>query len=190
MNTPTYSAAILAGGKSTRFGSDKGLELFRGKPLVMRVLDVFKPLKIPIFIVSDNPDYQNFDAPIVKDEFKSIGPLGGLYSALQYSTTSHCFCVACDMPFLDVRLFQKMMDFAEFEAVIPVFKGRPQPLAGCYQKSALPAIEQQISQGEYKMTNAIEHLHHHWLDVDENCEFYDSQLFANINTREEWKRHQ
>lgn len=190
MNSPTYSAAILAGGKSARFGTDKGLEIFRGKPLVVWVLEVFKQLNIPVFIVSDNTDYLKFNTDVIKDEFKSIGPLGGLYSALQNCSTTHCFCVACDMPFLDPRLFQKMMEFAEFEAVIPLFEGCPQPLAGCYQKSGLSVIEQQIRQSKFKMTDTIGLLHHHWLDVDKNDEFYSQELFANINTREDWKRHQ
>lgn len=190
MNPPTYSAAVLAGGKSSRFGSDKGLVPFRGKAMVAHVIDVLELLEIPIFIVTDNPEYQTLNKPVIKDDFKSKGPIGGLFSALKYAKTTHCFCVACDMPFLDVRLFHKMMECCDFDAVVPVFDGRPQPLAACYQKAAMPVIEQQIKQGQHKMTDTISHLNHHWLHVDENCEIYHPKLFANINTRKEWKQNQ
>lgn len=189
MNTKhTFSAAILAGGKSSRFGQDKGLTTFRDAPLVTRVIEVFEEMKLPTFIVSNDAAYQSFGLPVYADEHKEIGPLGGLHTALKNASTTHCFCAACDMPFLDKRLFESMIEFADFEAVVPRHNGRPEPLLGLYKTEALPKLEALIQQKKYRMSEAVEHLAHHWLDIDENTVFYQLNLFANINSREDWRR--
>lgn len=184
----TYSAAILAGGKSSRFGRDKGLTTFRDGPLVERVIAVFKEMELPAFIVSNDDAYQTFGLPVFADEHKEIGPLGGLHTALKNASTTHCFCAACDMPFLDKRLFEAMIEYSDFEAVVPRYNGRPEPLLGLYKTEALPKIEALIQQGNYRMSEAVEQLTHHWLDIDENTVFYHLNLFANINSHEDWRR--
>lgn len=186
----SFSAAILAGGKSRRFGKDKGLVLFKEKPLIQHVIDIAKEISKDVFIISENPAYQHLKTPVYNDHFKEAGPLGGLHAALKNCNHEHCFLLACDMPFIDFRLLRALADHAKHEAVVPLHKNMAEPLAGMYQKSALPSIEHQLRQGQNKMTDAIELLDHHWLQVDENSEFYNPMLFANINTREEWERLQ
>lgn len=184
----TFSSAILAGGKSSRFGEDKGLTTFRDAPLVTRVIDVFKEMKLPTFIVANNDKYQSFGLPVYADQHREIGPLGGLHTALKNAGTTHCFCAACDMPFLDKRLFESLRKYSDFEAVVPRYRGKPEPLLGLYKTQALSKIENLIKLKKYKMSEVIEHLAHHWLDIDENTVFYHRNLFANINSREDWRR--
>lgn len=186
----TYSAAVLAGGESRRFGQDKGLAVFRGKALVEHVIFVLRKLANDVFIISNNSVYQDFGTPVFNDNFNTAGPLGGLEAALANATHSHCFCVACDMPFLTPALFHAMQQHANHEAVVPVFRGMAEPLAALYQKSALATVHKQLELQQFKMTDTIMQLNHHWLEVDENCEFYHPHMFANINTREEWERLQ
>jgi molybdopterin-guanine dinucleotide biosynthesis protein A len=71
--------AILAGGASTRFGSDKALALFAGKPLLQHAIDALAPQVDTIVIVGhDWPGFARVDdlpAP-------GLGPIGGLCGAL------------------------------------------------------------------------------------------------------------
>lgn len=184
------SVAILAGGKSSRFGTDKGLVIFREKPLIQHVIDNAIKISNDVYIISNNPIYQNFELPVLNDEFKSKGPLGGLHSALKNSPKEHCFLMACDMPFLKPELFHGLFKLSSHQAVVPVHQNHPEPLCALYHSSALPVIEKQIEAGKLKMTDAIEQLDHHWYQVDENCEFYDSKMFANINTISDWENYQ
>jgi len=191
MDTLEYcSVAILAGGKSSRFGTDKGLAVFRNKPLIQHVITIANEISKDIFIISNNPVYQKFELPLFNDQFKSKGPLGGLHSALKNSAHEHCFLMACDMPFLKPDLFHGLFKNRQHQAVVPVYQNRPEPLCALYHRSALPLVEKHLREGKLKMTDTIEQLDHHWYHVDENCEFYDSQMFANINTISDWENYQ
>jgi molybdopterin-guanine dinucleotide biosynthesis protein A len=185
-----YSAAILAGGKSSRFGQDKGLVLFKGKPLIEHVLKQLKSFSDEIFIISNQPGYEYLGLPVYPDVTPNSGPLGGLQTALINSSNQHCLTVACDMPFLNEPLLRKLLAFSNYEAVVPVCDGYAEPLCALYQQTALSIITQQLELGAYKMIDAIERMNHYWMEVDENDDFYHPQLFANINTREQWENMQ
>lgn len=184
------SVAILAGGKSRRFGKDKGLVDFNNKPLVQHVIDIANKISNDVFIISNNIDYQRFELPIYNDHFKSCGPLGGLHAALKNGRFEHCFLLACDMPFLNEWLLYGLYEMKQHQAVVPLHKNRPEPLCALYHSSALSVVETNLQSGQLKMTDTIEQLDHHWYHVEENCEFYDPKLFVNINTQQEWEKHQ
>ena len=65
------SAIILAGGKSSRMGTDKGLVLFNGKPMVEYLIEIFRSLNIPTIIVANNSEYNQFDVPVFEDLIKN-----------------------------------------------------------------------------------------------------------------------
>lgn len=184
------SVAILAGGKSSRFGSDKGLVIFNEKSLVQHVIHVANKISKDVFIVSNDSVYQKFEKSVFNDEFKSKGPLGGLHVALKKSANEYCFLMAFDMPFLKPELFHGLFKNNLYQAVVPVHQNRPEPLCALYHSSALSVVEKNLTEGKLKMTDTIEHLDHHWYHVDENCEFYDSKMFTNINTLSDWENHQ
>ena len=81
---------VLAGGRSSRFGSDKGLHPYQGKPLAEHAIDILRP-NFPTLIVStNNPDaYAYLDLPMVTDIYPGCGPIGGIYSALSMAAYQH-----------------------------------------------------------------------------------------------------
>jgi molybdopterin-guanine dinucleotide biosynthesis protein A len=181
------SGAVLAGGKSSRFGSDKGLILFQGIPLIEHVVRQLQLVCDEVFIISNNPGYEFLNLPIYPDEYMDAGPLGGLHSALLNSSNMHCLLAACDMPFINLPLLHKILSYSNYEAVIPTYNNQVEPLCALYQQTALSAITEQLEIGEFKMTDAIDRTHHLYIEVDENDEFYHPQLFANINTKAQWE---
>ena len=76
---------ILAGGKSSRMGEDKGLLLLNNIPMIQYIINVFDTLKIPVMIIANNDNYKQFHLPVYTDIVKDKGPAGGILSALTFS---------------------------------------------------------------------------------------------------------
>lgn len=112
---------LLAGGQSSRMGSDKAWLEFEGKPIIEHVINRVRPLCSELYIVAnDRVAYEPLGLPIISDVFPGKGPLGGLYSGLLAAPRHHCLAVACDMPFLNVSLIEYMMSLApSYDVVIP-----------------------------------------------------------------------
>jgi molybdopterin-guanine dinucleotide biosynthesis protein A len=71
-----FTAIILAGGKSSRMGQDKGLSFYRGRRMVEFVVEACKKLTSDIFISTNNPEYRFLGYELIEDNFKEIGPIG------------------------------------------------------------------------------------------------------------------
>lgn len=71
-------AIILAGGKSSRMGVDKGLMLLNEKPMVQHVIDAVKLVADEIIIVANNKEYKQFGYTVISDEIENAGPLAGI----------------------------------------------------------------------------------------------------------------
>ena len=91
---------ILAGGKSSRMGEDKGLVLLNGKPMIQYVIEALKEVVSDIIIISNNASYNKFRIPVYADLIKDKGPVGGIYTGLYHSTTELNFCISCDVPMI------------------------------------------------------------------------------------------
>ena len=84
-----FTGIILAGGKSERMGTDKGMVKFRNKFLVEYPLEALKPSCPTILISSNNDDYRIFGYPIIQDLVSDTGPMGGIYSCLLNSESHY-----------------------------------------------------------------------------------------------------
>lgn len=126
---------ILAGGLATRMqGQDKGLVLFKDKPLVEHVIERLSPQVDKLWISANRhlDAYQKFGYPVFPDasEFQGMGPLAGLASLLPHlsSDISHVQLSACDTPYLARSMVQDLMQGleqfgAECLAVYPALEG-------------------------------------------------------------------
>ena len=122
------AAIILAGGNSSRMGSDKGLVLLNGKPMIQYCIDTLESLNLPIIIVSNNKEYEKFGFPVYADVIPEKGPLGGIYTGLYYSKKDKNIVISCDTPFVSPRLLRLMIDKSSNELVtISKFDGWEHP---------------------------------------------------------------
>ena len=101
VNENKITAIILAGGKSSRMGTDKGLLDFEGNKLIQHVIDNVKSSCEEILVVSNNDGYNSLGYPVVKDRFLNRGPLGGIHAGLSITKTNWNFVIGCDMPFAE-----------------------------------------------------------------------------------------
>jgi molybdopterin-guanine dinucleotide biosynthesis protein A len=105
---------ILAGGKGTRMGSvDKGLQMFRSKPMVEHVLQRLQP-QVGKLIINANRHldmYEVFGVPVCPDEISGFaGPLAGLHAGLSHCETPYLVTAPCDSPFLPIDLVDKLSE--------------------------------------------------------------------------------
>ena len=78
---------ILAGGQSTRMGTDKVLLEINEKTLLERAIELVQPLSETVLISSNNPIHKKYGFEIIPDEIKDCGPIGGIYTCLKKSET-------------------------------------------------------------------------------------------------------
>ena len=178
---------ILAGGKSSRMGEDKGLKIFNEKPLVQTVIDQMQLVFNQLVIVSNNSDYQQFGLEVIEDEVKNIGPAGGIYTALQHSKTDKNFIVSCDMPFITAEAIAFMLKNSnDLEIMLPERNGQLEPLFGVYSKKCLPKWKTLIDNDCIKLQNMVTNFDLKMIDVSEYNSFSE-KLFQNLNTPNEFK---
>jgi len=181
---------ILAGGKSTRFGSDKSFMEINGQPLLKKQISVLKKKFRKIIIVSDNAGHKYKDTQTVKDIVPCCGPLGGIYSGLIMSPSFHNFVVACDMPNINLLLLEYMIKLKNgFDAVVPCLKNGCEPLFAIYSKKCIPVIEKMINDDNLRIKNFFNKIKLKKIKKKEIAKFGNPEvLFFNINTPTDYEK--
>lgn len=189
------TGAILAGGESRRFGRNKALEVFQGKRLLDRNVDLLKPLCDPIFVVvNDIVPYYDVRAVLIQDVIMRQGPLGGIYTSLLFSPHEWVFVKAADMPFLVPELLDVMMKRKEethADAIVPCQGEWYEPLSALYHRRCLPAIADALENSQRQILSFYQKIRLTPLKEEEwRCVDPEGRSFRNINTPEDWKQLQ
>ncbi|MFP4020652.1 MAG: molybdenum cofactor guanylyltransferase [Halanaerobium sp.] len=143
------NAVLLAGGESSRFGSDKALLSFAGMTLIEYIYNNLQENFNRVIVVGSKDKYFFLrGAEIREDIYQDSGPLAGIYTGLYYSECSYNFFCGCDMPFLDKNYFdllkKEKAEKPAAEIIVPRFKGYLEPLAAIYKRSLLTKIRREI----------------------------------------------
>ncbi|HTB97812.1 MAG TPA: molybdenum cofactor guanylyltransferase, partial [Terracidiphilus sp.] len=154
MSTQAEVAAfVLAGGKSTRMGTDKAFVTLDGSTLVARALDVARAVTSDVRIVGEPRRFAAF-APVVEDEFPGCGPLGGIHAALRSSGRDLNVIVAVDLPFISSALLQFLINRARDSAavvIVPRTVQGWQPLCAIYRREFANLADTALRAGRYKV---------------------------------------
>ncbi len=180
------TGAILAGGRSQRFGRNKALEVFRGKRFIDHGLESLQAACDPLLVVAnDLACYYDVRATLVRDVLPWQGPLGGIYTALLFSPHDWLFVKATDMPFLVPELLDLMLQLRPgVDAVVPQYRNRyVEPLLALYHRRCLPVIGGLLESTERK-TSAFYRDVNVRLVAEEEWRVVDPQglSFCNVNT--------
>ena len=177
---------ILAGGKSSRMGEDKGLMLLDGIPMIEHIIHVFKQLNIPILIISNNAKYQQFGFPVFPDIVTDKGPAGGILTALSKTKTSTNIIVSCDTPFITEELILFLFkQHQNSQITYPVHENRAHPLIGIYEKETFQLFQESIDLGELKLRSILKKAKTNRVKLPSSLFLNEKNCLANINTREE-----
>ena len=176
---------ILAGGKSSRMGTDKGFLKLKNKPFVRYSIDALKPLVSEIIIVSDNPDYDVFGLKRIDDITKNAGPVAGICSGLEASSTTYNLVLSCDIPLITSEILQKLIDnIDDTSQIIQVeSKGKSMPLIAIYKKELANTIDTFLKNDERRLRVAIKSCISKNIVLEKEHEFST----MNVNTQNELK---
>lgn len=179
------TSIILAGGKSKRMGTDKALLELEGTTLLERAIKLCKPLSSELLISSNNESHAAFNYPVIEDEFKNCGPMGGIYSGVKQSGTEWNLVLSVDVAFVDAPFLQFLLqNTGDFDAVVPFTEKGAEPLIALYNVSCIPAMEQLLKEGDYRMRNLLKKVNTNWLDAADFIR-KNNRLFTNLNRPED-----
>ena len=183
------TAFILAGGKSTRMGSDKAFVTMDGRTLLARTLELARSVTPDVNIVGDPAKFARF-GPVVEDLFTECGPLGGIHAALRASQTDLNLLLAVDVPFVSTEFLQYLIRRARSTAAATVTvvwaSGGWQPLCAVYRQEFADAAEADLAVGRYKIDSLFATQRTLVIDEDElKSAGFSPNMFRNLNTPEE-----
>jgi molybdenum cofactor guanylyltransferase len=180
---------VLIGGKSKRFGSDKVLSQFMGKPLIKHVVDTIQPLFDEVILIGHKrKSLESFR--VVEDIRPGCGPLGGIYTALMATDAEYCFVCATDMPNLNAGLISHMISLADgHDIVMPMWSKGREPLHAIYRRSLISSIATLLDHNILRIFSLIEKTDTLFIPEKTIRMYGDpSVLFSNINTQHDMLR--
>jgi len=197
MNTETTRTAqltgvtgvILAGGRSSRMGSNKAFLPYRGGLFIEAIHRQMSAIFPEMLLITNTPEQYDF-LPCRKagDIFPDMGALAGLHSGLYHSTTEHIFAVACDMPYLDDRLIRYLAGHRHHgDVVIPEGEVGLEPLHAVYAKGCLPHMEASLRANRRRIVSFFDKVDIVTVPRSITAAF-DPELrsFSNINTPDDY----
>jgi len=186
------SALIFAGGWATRLGGiNKALLDVGGTSIISRILAALGPIVAErVLLTNDAALADQTDVRLVFDPSPHAGVLPALAAGLAAADGELCLAVACDMPFVSRRLFERMLELqqqADADVVIPRTAGFLEPMHAVYRRrAALQAIRAALERGEQRMISYLsavrvrEIAEAEWRGLDPA-----GTAFFNVNTPEE-----
>jgi molybdopterin-guanine dinucleotide biosynthesis protein A len=178
---------VLAGGQGSRMGGvDKGLQPFRGKPMVAHAIERLAPQVDELLVNANrNPaDYERFGHRVIADEIAGFaGPLAGFERGLAHAAGALVVTVPCDSPFLPADLVARLRAALEANtADLAVAKTGEQahPVFCLMRRTVHPSLEAFLGSGQRKIDRWYASLAVVEVPFDD-----EADAFLNINTREE-----
>jgi len=184
------TAIILAGGKSSRMGADKGFMDLNGTSFMARILEAVKPFAYHTMIVSNDPNYDVFNVKRVADIIPDAGPLAGIFSGLFYTESDVNLVLSCDVPLINETVLKTLIEGYDLESEVTQLQsqGRTMPLIALYKKQCMHPCLEALKKGERRLTQVVSELKTKTIVLETNLEPW----VRNINTVEELKeiRHE
>jgi len=184
MDFADIGVMIIAGGKSSRMGKDKRFLTVNNCSLLELTLQ--KTAQQPFaeaYLCGECHQAEGlfemakrYGLTLVADERQGAGPLEGLRAGLAHLQVEYALALSCDMPLFGYEVLRPLLADVQGElAVIPVVKGRRQPLAGLYHRDLLPVVEAALQRGDYKIGQVIDSVPHKLVELP------DTEAFFNVN---------
>ncbi|MGO4530648.1 molybdenum cofactor guanylyltransferase [Paenibacillus sp. 2TAF8] len=200
MDAEKWTGIILAGGLSSRMGTNKALLKLNGSAVLTHMNNAIRPA-VSRIVVAAGPSEAIYtalgdeDFECVKDAYPGKGPLAGLHAALTVSHTEWNLVSACDMPLLQTSFFNGMKRLAAqyptCSVIVPRVEGRIHPLAGVYHRRVLPLLEQCLIHDRLRVIGWLEEIGCQFVETNEleqvGIGHAELQL-SNMNTPEEFEK--
>ena len=188
------TAAILAGGKSSRMGFDKQLLMEDDRRILETVIETLKQEFPDILIVTAKPQlYEGMAVRLCSDAYPGKGPLAGVHAALCNARSQYVYLLACDMPVVNLpfirhmkaKLLETGMDICASR-----YNDRMEPFNTFYSRALLGEVIHRLETGNSSLFRFI-HASRACVLSQEDAACFDKELrmFTNINTRTEYQKY-
>ena len=140
-------AYLLAGGRSSRFGSDKARAVIHDKPLILHVAKSIRPVSSSLTAVADRPKkYADLGLRTIADSVANMGPLGGLLTALQDVQDDWLLLVSCDLLGLQTAWIERLVNRPRTNVSVVAFRDRRwQPFPALFSRDLLDRVGEQLN---------------------------------------------
>jgi molybdopterin-guanine dinucleotide biosynthesis protein A len=193
---------ILAGGESTRMGTNKSLLKIGDSTVIERVVNLLRDLfQEVILITNQSKEFSFLRLPMNEDIHKNTGPLAGIHSALVHTTTDKNFIISCDMPLMTEGVIKYLVEYPT-DKLITIAKADNfiQQLCGVYSKSLVHFIENIIetnnaggdernpvqNKRRCSVLELVNNVPAEIIDIEEEYQDYHPGTFYNMNRPEEF----
>lgn len=179
----TVCGVVLAGGMGRRMQHrDKGLMLFKSRPLVNYAIDALRPLVGELLISANrNRDqYSRFGHPVIDDASDRFdGPLAGILSAMRATEAEVLIVMPCDSPMIQTRHLSRLLAALDENSNIAVaFDGeRLHPVVMAIRSHLRTDLQRYLATGQRKLQIWLQR--HQVVLVDFSAE---PEIFVNLNT--------
>ena len=178
---------VLAGGKSSRFGSDKALAVYEGESFLSRAARILAGLKLDLVIaIREGAFYSIPDGTLLEDCYPEKGPLGGISTAMREFPGDDFLVLTCDMPAVDEKMLLPLIEEYIQKPVLTLYQspsGQAEPFPGIYPGFLLPAIFRNIFSSKLAMHQLIDPL------IEKNVVSFQGspQTLLNINNPSDFR---
>ncbi len=185
---------MLAGGESCRFGKSKVLAPLSGAPMASWGLSVLEAAGLTVGVISDEEGVEAaLGLPARPDLEAGLGPIGGLWTALQWASErgdDGVLLLGCDMPLVNEALVRAILDWDDTAlAVVPVGSEGPEPLCALYRSTCAPEVERRLHSDDRSLRGLAKALGAAFIGEDAVARVADAQTtFLNVNTVRERDR--
>jgi molybdopterin-guanine dinucleotide biosynthesis protein A len=184
------TAFILAGGRSSRMGTDKALLPLGQQTMLERALHTASRVANSVFIVGPRERYARY-GNVVEDVFPDCGPLGGIHAALCITQTELNLMLSVDTPLIGPDFLAWLLEQARASSaliVVPEALGGLQPLAAVYRRPLRAVAEQALKRGDYKIDHLFPLAPTRYISEAEiRAAAFSPLVFRNVNTSEEYE---
>ncbi|MEE8190538.1 MAG: molybdenum cofactor guanylyltransferase [Candidatus Scalindua sediminis] len=183
------NAVILAGGKSSRMGSNKAFLKLESKTFIEHQIDLLREIFNEIIISANTPSvYKHLNIPIIKDIYPNKGPLGGIHASLINTSSFYTFVLACDMPFVEIDLIKHLKSFIKgHDVVVPQINKGLEPLHAFYSKNCIAPVKRALDNNNLRIIDFFPQVNVKVVKLDSLA---SSDKFKkatkNLNTTEEY----
>ena len=157
---PVIRGLVLAGGKSSRFGSNKAVARYQGVRLIERAVSLLNALDLkPVVAVRKGMNYPFLKCATVYDKLPDLGPLEGIYTAMSIFKNTSFLVLTCDMPALTRTLLLNLLKSHESSCLVTIYSTQGlemQPFPGVYESALLETIRERLKQGDLSMHRLLE----------------------------------
>ena len=181
------TSALIAGGKSKRFGSPKEVAQYGGKRLIDYAISTAQSISRDTIIIGpeEGSAFMHTNIPVYKDLIADCGPLGGIYTALYYAKEKYVAVLPVDMPLLNLKIYRALYpSLNDYKPVVACSHKGIEPLVSIWPAGTLPELKVQIDKKDFRLYYLLKKLHAIEINFAKLPD-YEHDWFENINYKKD-----